>query len=279
MAELNPEQWAEVKRLFMGAVELRPEELPGLPAARMPGPGSAAGSGVPAGLFRQAACLGRRGDCIGGRGAAQEPDPDERLIGTRLGPYEWRPSPATAAWARSTAPRATMPSFTSRWPSNWCAWRPSRPHLAALPAGAPDPGPPVAPQHRPAAGWRLHARGRALPGDGIHRGRPITAWCERHTLGVEERLRLFLRVCEGVEFAHRDLVVHRDLKPANILVTKDGTPKLLDFGIAKLLDPARRTEPQPDRPGDDARIRLTGAGARRAGFHRGGCLLAGPHSL
>jgi Tol biopolymer transport system component len=46
-----------------------------------------------------------------------------------------------------------------------------------------------------------------------------------------------MRVCEGVDSAHRDLVVHRDLKPANILVTRDGTPKLLDFGIAKLLDP------------------------------------------
>ena len=52
-----------------------------------------------------------------------------------------------------------------------------------------------------------------------------------------ERLRLFRQVCAAVHYAHQNLVVHRDLKPGNILVTGDGTPKLLDFGIAKLLDP------------------------------------------
>jgi len=69
----------------------------------------------------------------------------------------------------------------------------------------------------------------------IH-GEPIDRYCNNNKLTIEARLRLFLKVCEAVQFAHQNLIVHRDLKPGNILVTADGTPKLLDFGIAKLLD-------------------------------------------
>jgi tRNA A-37 threonylcarbamoyl transferase component Bud32/tetratricopeptide (TPR) repeat protein len=68
-------------------------------------------------------------------------------------------------------------------------------------------------------------------------GIPITAYCRTHNLKIRQRLDLFLQICDAVDHAHRHLTVHRDLKPSNILVTEAGAVKLLDFGIAKLLEP------------------------------------------
>ncbi len=68
-------------------------------------------------------------------------------------------------------------------------------------------------------------------------GVPIDKYCDNHKLSTEERLRLFCQVGAAVQCAHQNLIVHRDLKPSNILITEDGSPKLLDFGISKVLQP------------------------------------------
>lgn len=69
-------------------------------------------------------------------------------------------------------------------------------------------------------------------------GTPLTAYCDARCMTVRERLDIFMAICRTIQFAHKNLIVHRDIKPDNILVTGDGHIKILDFGIAKLLDPS-----------------------------------------
>ena len=238
MADLSPEQWAEVERLFRCASILPPEERADFLQRESSG----------ADLRREAASLLEHlGEGLTDADAAiasaaaalgREPDPDERMIGARLGPYKvesiaghggmgavYRATRDDAEFRQQVAIKlvravAESPSTLRRFrKERQILARLSHPNIARLLDGGSTPeGVPY------------------LVMEFIE-GEPITVWCDRQALGTAERLRLFVRVCEGVEFAHRDLVVHRDLKPANILVTKDGTPKLLDFGIAKLLEP------------------------------------------
>ena len=74
-------------------------------------------------------------------------------------------------------------------------------------------------------------------------GAPLTDWCDAHRLGIPERLGLFLQVLEAVQYAHAKQVIHRDLKPSNILVTESGQVRLLDFGVARLLEAEATDQP------------------------------------
>ncbi|HTQ53464.1 MAG TPA: serine/threonine-protein kinase [Bryobacteraceae bacterium] len=76
----------------------------------------------------------------------------------------------------------------------------------------------------------------------VVKGVPLTEYCRQRNCSIEERLRLFRRVCEAVEYAHGQAIIHRDLKPSNVLVSDNGSVKLLDFGIAKQLDRLEETD-------------------------------------
>ncbi|MBV8147096.1 MAG: serine/threonine protein kinase, partial [Gammaproteobacteria bacterium] len=72
-------------------------------------------------------------------------------------------------------------------------------------------------------------------------GSPVTEWCDAHHRGIRGRLELFLQMLQAVQYAHDRQVIHRDLKPSNVLVAGSGQVRLLDFGVAKLLEPNRHT--------------------------------------
>ncbi|MGA2736335.1 MAG: protein kinase [Bryobacteraceae bacterium] len=243
MATLDPRQWNEVERLFAAALDLPPDRRQDFLQQACADPD----------VHREAASLlDHAGDGLASVGEAiaaassalaGDVDPDERLIDTRLGPYRveaiaghggmgavYRALRDDAEFHQVVAIKlvraaAESPATLRRFKQErQILARLAHPHIARLLDGGSTPeGVPY------------------LVMEFIE-GQPITSWCKQRALEIEDRLRLFLHVCEAVAFAHRERVVHRDLKPANILVTRDGAPKLLDFGIAKLLDP----DPQSD---------------------------------
>jgi len=166
-----------------------------------------------------------------------EPSPVDSWLGRRLGPYRlieeigqggmgavYRAVRADDQYQKQVAIKLVRTGFETRFAQ--ARFRSERQILATL-------------EHPNIA--RLLDGGTADDGSPyfvmeLVEGIPIHQYCDAHKLSIPERLRLFRTVCCAIQYAHQSLVVHRDLKPANILVTSAGVPKLLDFGIAKILD-------------------------------------------
>jgi serine/threonine-protein kinase len=183
-------------------------ELPGEPTAASETSESGLSAGIAIGPYRLVRELGRGG--MGMVWLAQRTDGDLRLpVALKLPSLEGRPAQIAERFERERQILAAL----------------NHPNIARLyEAGVSADG-------RPYLALE-YVEGEALPG-----------YCNHHALPAAERLELFLQVLRAVRYAHANLVIHRDLKPSNIIVTTTGDVKLLDFGIAKLLDPeSRHTE-------------------------------------
>jgi serine/threonine-protein kinase len=226
---MDAERWQEVRSLFGAALERAPQEWPAwLDAA-------CGGDAALRDEVRSLLAAHREGGSL-----LPEPGPPsaDPLIGQQVGPYEvqqrlggggmgvvYLAARVDGQFRKRVALKVLKPGMDSE--EILRRFRMERQILAAL-------------DHPNIA--RLLDGGtteRGLPFFAMEyvEGRPIHEYCGQEGLPVRARLELFRTVCAAVQFAHQNLVVHRDLKPANILVDADGTPKLLDFGIAKLLNP------------------------------------------
>jgi serine/threonine-protein kinase len=234
VAVIDPQRWSEVDRVFAEALDLPPAERP---------------------VFLEAACAGdpdlrseveRLLAADGDSANFLESSPGEilgqaldgRLDGESLGPY--RLLRAIGSGGMGTVYLARREDEHYRQEVAIKILRPGRESSEALHRFLAERQILARLQHPNIA--RLYDGGRTADGrpylvmewiDGL----PVDAYCDRHRLTVDQRLVLFQKICGAVQHAHRNLLVHRDLKPANILVTADGEPKLLDFGIAKRLAP------------------------------------------
>ena len=237
---VTPEQWALAKSLFGEAIELAPSERAALLDARAGDPAvraevesllashDAAGSFIdvpallpsaPAGEPREGALIGpyrlerRLGQ--GGMGAvylaARADDAFRKRVALKIIKRGMDTDEIVARFMRE---RQTLANL-------------DHPNIARLLDGGATPD------------------GRPYFVMEYVEGEPLIAYCRGRALPAADRLRLFRAVCGAVQFAHSNLVVHRDLKPDNILVTSDGVPKLLDFGIAKLIGPGTAAETRP----------------------------------
>jgi WD40 repeat protein/serine/threonine protein kinase/TPR repeat protein len=237
---MTPEQWRELKPVLQAALQLAPAERAAFLAAQPGGVRSELESLIRAyqvnSDFLEAAFpLAAR--------ASMKADPT--LVGRRFGAYRvlsllghggmgsvWLAERVDGLFTRQVALKLIHPALISQVMTERVARE--REILASL--------------NHPNIAQLLDAGfaedGQPYLGLEYICGTPLTEYCDQHRLSVHERLALFRQVLSAVQYAHAHLVIHRDLKPSNILVSTDGQPHLLDFGIAKLLTQAEAQETQ-----------------------------------
>ncbi len=227
---MTPEQTQQVKQLFDVAFDLEPAAQADLLASHD------GDSVVRAEVEKLLRLSGEAGDFLEGRPLSHESFDSAAAIGHRIGNYRvireigsggmgavFLAERTDGAYTQQVAVKLVGPGFGGELAQRFRREREilarlNHPHIARLlDGGATEEG------------WHY------LVMEYVE-GQSITAYCREHKLSIPARLQLFRKVCAAVQYAHQNLVIHRDLKPSNILVTRDGAPKLLDFGIAKLLD-------------------------------------------
>lgn len=236
---LTPAAWARIRGLFDALAELEPAERERLLAAE---PDRELAAAVTE-LYAAEAGAGSLLESQTALGPPEPGDGDELAVGTSLGP--WRITGVLGQGGMGTVYRASRADGTFE-----------REVAIKLVRGAVDG---ASLQRRFEAERRILATldhpgiAQLLDAGTTSGGMPylvlelvdgleLDEYCREHQLGLAGRLRLFVEICEAVSFAHEKLVLHRDLKPSNVLVDAAGRPKLLDFGIAKVLDPETGTE-------------------------------------
>ena len=254
--DLTPESWRRLDALFNGAVDLPPLEQEAF-VARETADDQVLARQLRSMLAHASGAPDRIASAIGGVAAGVAPPTDwtpPMYTGRHFGPYrlvreigrggmglvfeavrddqEYRKTVAlkVAPWSAAVTGRDLALRERFRFERQILAGL-EHPHIARLLDGGTEDGVPYFVME-------------------YVEGVPITTYCEQRHLALRERIALFRLVCGAVRFAHERLIVHRDLKPTNILVDTNGVPTLLDFGIAKLLDPL--ADPSVTNPGESA---------------------------
>jgi len=241
---MNPQRWQRLKGIFQDALALDPSQRPGY-LDRACGDDDALRREVEALLANHRRADGFLADSALSQARGLAAEEDHSLAGRSLGAYRivrpighggmgsvYLAERCDAEYRQRVAVKLLKVGMASEFLVD--RFRQERQILANL----DHPG--IA---RLLDGGTLKDDGRPYLVMEYIEGEPIDRYCDRHELSIRRRLELVRKVCDAVQFAHRNLVIHRDLKPSNILVTAGGTPKLLDFGTAKLLAPSEAAMP------------------------------------